>query len=125
MKPVSIGAKLVPALLVRNMAETLAFYESLGFRVTGCHPDPAAPTWAEVQRDSVVFQFHTEPPCGTPPAPACSGTFYIFPASVGALAEEFSGKVAFAWGPEVMGYGMNEFAVQDPNGYYVAFTEPA
>jgi hypothetical protein len=41
------------------------------------------------------------------------------------LAEELHGKVAFAWGPEVMDYGMREFAVQDPNGYYLAFTEPA
>jgi len=24
-----------------------------------------------------------------------------------------------------MDYGMREFAIQDPNGYYLAFTEPA
>jgi hypothetical protein len=31
----------------------------------------------------------------------------------------------FAWGPEVMEYGMREFGVRDPNGYFLAFTEPA
>ena len=41
------------------------------------------------------------------------------------LDEEFRGKVDFAWGPEVMDYGMREFAVQDPNGYFIAFAEPA
>jgi hypothetical protein len=71
-----------------------------------------------------VLQFHTEPPHGTPPTPVCSGTFYIFPENVAALAEELRGKVELAWGPEVMDYGMNEFAVQDPNGYFIAFTEP-
>ena len=121
----AIGQKLVPALLVRNMGETLAFYKKVGFEMTGCYPNHSDPTWAEVQRDGVVFQFHTEPPHGTPPEPICSGTFYVFPENVAALAEELRGKVGFAWGPEVMDYGMREFAVQDPNGYFIAFTEGA
>lgn len=119
------GQRLVPALLVRDMRETLAFYQKLGFHLAACHPNAEIATWAEVRRDSVVLQFHTEPPCGTPPGPVCSGTFYIFPDSVEALADEFGGKVKFAWGPEVMDYGMREFGVQDPNGYFLAFTEPA
>lgn len=125
MKATGIGQRLVPALLVRNMGETLAFYQKLGFQLTGCHPTHAAPSWAEVKRDSVALQFHTDPPGGTPPEPVCSGTFYIYPESVAALAEELRGKVGFAWGPEVMEYGMREFAVQDPDGYFIAFTEPA
>ena len=125
MTAIDIGRRLVPALLVRDMRETLTFYRKLGFTLTGCHPNPAAPRWAEVTRDSVVLQFHTQPPHGTPSTPVCSGTFYIFPASVAALAEELRGSVEFAWGPEVMDYGMNEFAVHDPNGYFIAFTETA
>ncbi len=107
------------------MAETVAFYRELGFELTGCHPDAAAPSWAELRRDSVTLQFHTEPSAGTPTSPVCSGTFYIFPASVEALAAEFRGKVDFAWGPEVMPYGMLEFGIRDPNGYFLAFSEPA
>ncbi|MDN5850040.1 MAG: VOC family protein [Nitrococcus sp.] len=120
-----LNQRLVPALLVKDMTETLAFYGKLGFELTERHPDHTRPTWAEVRRDAVVLQFHTEPPCGTPPEPVCSGTFYFYPEDVGALAAEFRGKVAFAWGPEVMEYGMREFGVQDPNGYYLAFIEPA
>ncbi len=120
-----LEARLVPALLVRQMDETLAFYERLGFRVTGCEPDRASATWAEVTRDGVVLQFHTEPPTGTPERPVCSGTFYLFPNSVDALAAELKGRVDFAWGPETMSYGMYEFGIQDPSGYYLAFTEPA
>lgn len=122
---VDIGSRLVPALLVRDMGETLAFYRKLGFRLTGSHPSEASPTWAEVRRDGVTLQFAIEPPCGTPPTPVCSGTFYLFPESVLDVAEELRGKVDFAWGPEVMDYGMRELGVQDPNGYYLAFTEPA
>ena len=51
--------------------------------------------------------------------------FYLYLEGVSALAAELRGKVEFAWGPEVMEYGMREFGVQDPNGYYLAFTEPA
>ena len=121
----NIGNRLVPALLVRDMRETLEFYDRLGFRLTGGQSAESNPSWAEVERDSVVLQFHINPPHGTPSSPICSGTFYMFPASVTDLAEEFRGKVEFAWGPEVMDYGMREFGVQDPNGYYLAFTEPA
>jgi hypothetical protein len=50
---------------------------------------------------------------------------YFFPRSFDALVDEFQGLYEFAWGPEVMDYGMREFALQDPNGYFLAFTEPA
>ncbi len=121
----SLGDRLVPALLASDMRETLSFYQKLGFEVTGTHPSEANPVWAELQRDEVIIQFHSEAPFGTPSRPVCSGTFYLFPQSVSALAQEFEGKVDFAWGPEVMDYGMHEFGVQDPNGYYLAFAEPA
>lgn len=119
-----IGTRLVPALLVQDMRETLEFYRRLGFQVAG-HNSESDPTWAEVERDSVKLQFYTDPPPGTPTAPICSGTFYLSPANVSDLAEEFRGKVDFVWGPEVMDYGSHEFGVKDPNGYYLAFTEPA
>lgn len=120
-----LGQRLVPSLLVRDLDETLAFYRRLGFRQTGRWPVAGEPTWAEVRRDSVILQFYSEPPRGTPPEPVCSGTFYVFPDSVSALAEELRGEVELAWGPEVMPYGMYEFGIRDPNGYHLAFTEPA
>lgn len=125
MQAQKLRPRLVPALLVKDMAETLAFYRKLGFKLAGCHPDQERATWAEVACDGVVLQFHTAPPRGTPTEPVCSGTLYLYPESVGALADELRGKVEFAWGPEVMEYGTHEFGVKDPNGYYLAFTEPA
>ncbi len=120
----NFGWRVVPALLVRDMAETLGFYQQLGFELTEWHPYKSEPTWVEVRRDGVVFQFHLPPPVGTLLEPALSGSFYVYPADVRLLAEEWRGQVPFAWGPEVMSYGMREFAVQDPNGYLIAFTEP-
>ena len=37
MTTVDIGQRLVPALLVRDMNETLAFYRKLGFVLTGLY----------------------------------------------------------------------------------------
>ena len=117
--------RFVPSLLIRDMAETLAFYRKLGFAVTGCDEAETSSTWAEVSRGQITCQFYSEPPHGTPSAPICSGTFSVFTSGVDALALEFRDKVGFAWGPETMDYGMKEFAVQDPNGYLIAFSEPA
>ncbi len=123
--PTRLSSRIVPSLLVRDMSATIAFYTRLGFRLTGCHPDAARPAWAEVRRDDVTLQFHTEAPVGTPASPALSGTIYFFPQSVEALAEEWRGTVEFAWGPEVMDYGLREFGIRDPDGYHLAFAEPA
>jgi catechol 2,3-dioxygenase-like lactoylglutathione lyase family enzyme len=125
MRTGKLSQKLVPALLVKDMSETLAFYRKLGFGLAGCQPDEQHACWAEVVRDGVALQFHTEPVCGTPQEPVCSGTFYFYPESIDALIEELGGSVEFTWGPEVMEYGMREFGVKDPNGYYLAFAEPA
>lgn len=119
-----LGARVTPSLLVRDLGATLKFYERLGFRVTGRSMDDRT-TWAEVRRDDVLIQFFTDPPQGLPDKPCFSGTLYFHPESVEALAAEWKNIVPFAWGPEVMDYGMREFAIQDPNGYFLAFTEPA
>ena len=44
---------------------------------------------------------------------------------VDALTEELSVRICFAWGPETMYYGVREFEVRDPNGYFIAFAMPA
>lgn len=119
----SLGHRLVPSLLVNDMEATLDYYiEVLGFRLTGRHPT-TGPSWAEVSRDGITFQFHTDPPVGTPAQPVMSGTFYVYPESVTALVTEWEGRIPFVWGPQVMEYGMREFAIQDPNGYFLAFAE--
>ena len=115
----------VPALLVTDIQRTLAFYRALGFTVSGFSPDEKAPSWVEVHRNDMVLQFHTEPSRGMPQTPVCSGTFYFLVDDVMGLAEEWGDTVTFAWGPELMDYGLHEFGVKDPDGYFLAFAEPA
>ena len=119
-----LTARVTLSLLVNDMSETLAFYESLGFEISGRQAEGHG-EWAEVRRDEIKLQFFTEPPIGIAEIPTASGTFYFHPDSVDDLAREWQGKVDFAWGPEDMPYGTHEFGISDPNGYYLAFTEPS
>lgn len=123
--PPVLGNRLVPSLLVRDLEATFAFYDRLGFSRTGVFPDEGTPIWGEVARDGIALQFYTDPPKDTPTEPVLSGALYLYPSDVRALADEFKDVTPFAWGPEIMAYGMREFAIQDPDGYYLAFTEPA
>lgn len=117
--------RIVPSLLVKDISESVDFYKKLGFELTGCHPAQAEADWAEVSRNGVSFQFYTEPPIGTETQPVCSGTFYLHLDTVTDLVEELKDTMDFVWGPEIMEYGMVEFAVRDPNGYLIAFAQEA
>jgi catechol 2,3-dioxygenase-like lactoylglutathione lyase family enzyme len=120
-----IGNRIVLSLLARDLKETIDFYVTkFNFQVTGHHPNLDEPKWIELSRDGIALQFFAEPPIGMATQPVFSGTVYFYPESVLDLAEELSGKVNFEWGPEVMDYGMREFGIKDPNGYFLAFTEP-
>jgi nicotinamidase-related amidase/uncharacterized glyoxalase superfamily protein PhnB len=122
MKQSVLGSRVVPSLLVRDLDESLRFYEHIGFSVSGYYPDDGNPVWAEIRGRNVVMQLYTEPPRGTPDTPVFSGTLYVYPDDVNGLAAELADRVDFEWGPETMPYGMREFAVRDPNGYLLAFT---
>jgi catechol 2,3-dioxygenase-like lactoylglutathione lyase family enzyme len=115
---------VTPSLLVRDIGATVRFYEALGFRCTGAEP-PGHPTWVRLVRDRITLHFYSDPPQGSLAAPALSGTLYFHPDDVAALATEWQGSVAFAWGPQIMPYGWHEFAIRDPDGYTLAFAEPA
>ena len=123
---VRLTASVTPSLLARDLEETIAFYcDLLGSRLTGSHPVSGEPKWIEVCRDDVVLQFYSDPPVGTPTSPVMSGTLYLAPVDVAALAQELDGRIALTWGPEVMEYGRLECAVRDPNGYFIAFSQAA
>jgi hypothetical protein len=43
----------------------------------------------------------------------------------GVVLQFLGGEIEPAWGPEVREWGMVEMGLQDPNGYFLTFTEPA
>lgn len=121
-----LGPRVVPSLMVRDVEASFAFYtDVLGFDVCGRHEDERGLVWGEVRHNRIVLQLMRGPICGLPEAPVSTGTLYFFPDSVDAVAERIAGRAEIAWGPEVMPYGTRELAIRDPDGYLLAFSEPA
>ena len=121
-----LGPGIVPSLPAPDLEVTTRFYERCGFHRSGRHEEDGRPFWLKVSRDDgAALQFFEEPPRRVHPKPCLSGTLYIPASDVDVLAEELSSRVAFAWGPETLSYGVRELAVRDPNGYFIAFAMPA
>jgi catechol 2,3-dioxygenase-like lactoylglutathione lyase family enzyme len=114
--------RLVPALLSADLARTQTFYNKLGFTTEYPEGPQDRPRRLGLERDGIYLFFYDEP-MGAHQTPALSGTLYVFPESVDALATEWKGKVDFLWGPELMPYGLYEFGFADPDGYHLAFAE--
>jgi uncharacterized glyoxalase superfamily protein PhnB len=123
---VNLGHRVLPCLTVADMRSSLEFYiDRLGFCQTGYWPIQSNPIRTEVRRDDVAIVLIAESFRDLGDTPAFTGALYMFPESVDRLAEELRGKVPFLWGPEVTDWDTLEFAIRDPNGYVLAFSEPA
>jgi hypothetical protein len=84
------------------------------------------PRWlCEVERDGLVLQFLGGDATPWPGEPAFTGCFYVHPASVEAVYADLEGRINAEWGIEMRPWGARELTLQDPNGYYIVFTEPA
>jgi hypothetical protein len=115
-------AQCVAILKALDVTRTIEWYRRVGFEIQGVFPESGEPTWCEVSRDDVVLQFlGGETPW--PDRPTFTGTFYFRPPSVVALYEEIKEHTLPAWGPDVRDWGERELGLQDPNGYFLTFTE--
>jgi catechol 2,3-dioxygenase-like lactoylglutathione lyase family enzyme len=114
-------SKLVLSLLSHDLDATLAFYERIGFCLSG---GAASSGWIELSWNSAVIQFYNDPPVGISVTPSMSGTIYVHVDEVDTLAAALA-DISVEWGPQTMDYGMREVAVRDPNGYLLAFAAPA
>ena len=114
----------VAILKSNNVARTIEWYQRVGFEIRDVSPESGEPTWCEVARDGTVLQFlGGETPWPDPPT--FTGTLYFRPESVVALYEQIKDHTPPAWGPEVRDWGERELGLQDPDGYFLTFTETA
>jgi uncharacterized glyoxalase superfamily protein PhnB len=122
---VFVSQERVSAILKSlDVAGTIDWYRQVGFEIRGVFPDTGEPTWCEVARDGVILQFlGGDTPWDGPPA--FTGTLYFHPESVEGLYEQIKAHTTPVWGPEVREWGTRELGLQDPNGYFLTFTERA
>jgi len=113
--------KVTPRLPVADLSRAVRFYaDVLGFRVGHLWPD-ASPAFAILERDAIAVQFFL-PDEHQPQAPR-NATLCLEVSDVTRLHQQLAGRVAVEWGPEVYSYGRREFAIRDPDGCLLIFTE--
>jgi catechol 2,3-dioxygenase-like lactoylglutathione lyase family enzyme len=108
---------------VADLGRTIAFYTRvLGFQVSVLWPDEK-PTFAILDRDEVSLGFFT-PDAHRGQVTIGTADLYLGTEDVLGLHAAIKDRVKIEWGPEVYFYGRQEFAVRDPDGYLLIFTEP-
>jgi catechol 2,3-dioxygenase-like lactoylglutathione lyase family enzyme len=111
----------MPRLPVTDLERTNAFYtELLGFTVGPLWPVDA-PSFALIERDDVCVQFYV---ADTRKGEVVgNGTLSFEVNDARAMHRALQGRAPVEWGPEVYWYGRREFAIRDPNGYLIIFSE--
>jgi catechol 2,3-dioxygenase-like lactoylglutathione lyase family enzyme len=111
-------------LAVSDLPRTIAFYtQKLGFRLGDTFGTP--PVWCTLYRDGQEMMFNAPPrECVERDVPLKSKDYQIFYCNVddvAALHEEFKSRGVNATDLRVTIYGMKEFEVRDPDGYWLWF----
>jgi hypothetical protein len=106
---------LVPMLQCNDIEATKTWYQTvLGF---GCVGEMGG-NWCRLERDGAAIMFMRNEHLGAPKATA---TQYIYTDDVMILWNSIKDRCTAEWGPELMPYGMLEFAIKDLNGYLLSF----
>ena len=122
---------VTPNLIAGNIDRSAAFYRDvLGFEQVRTVPDqpPFVFVWLKQGNVSVYLNVAQPPKPGAPDmskAVAGTNTMYIHMTGLRSLAarvQKHGVKLAIPLHKEF--YGMNEFAVLDPDGYLLIFAEP-
>ena len=113
--------QVTPRLPVSDLNRTIAFYrDHFGFAVNVMWPR-LCPTFVILRRDGAGLGFF-EPP-GHQPMVIGYAEFYIEVTDSQMLHDSVKTRLPIEWGPEVYSYRRREFAVRDPDGYLLIFTE--
>ena len=116
--------RIAPRYPSEDLPRTIEFYtQKLGFNLDLAWPEEA-PTFCLLERDQVTLGFFavTDSHCRGPVTIGASELFIEIEDAQG-LFEAIKGQVTIDWGPEVYFYGRREFAVKDPDGYLLIFSE--
>ena len=121
---------LSPNLISDSVNASVDFYtKHLGFSLINSVPDKGTYDWAMIQRDGVTLMFQSlkslqqDMPSLKLDRKGSLGTFFIKMTGIEDLYKSLQGKVDIALEWRITFYGMKEFGVKDPDGYYMVFAE--
>lgn len=106
-------------LHVPDVRATAAWYESIGFAVTGRHEDCGALNWARVDLNGARVMFTAGGEASQ--APRRSADLYVQTDRLDALFASIAVRAEVIEGPHDTEYGMREFIVRDCNGFWLSF----
>ena len=120
---------IAPNIFTNNMSETVAFYESIGFRQTMSVPETGDDlVWVMMTNGSVTFMFQTFESLGNdlPDISRQNGgslLLYINLKEIRNYFDSIKDKVTILAGLEKTFYGATEFSIKDNNNYVLTFAE--
>jgi predicted lactoylglutathione lyase len=111
-------------LAVTDLRATMAFYQRLGFKVTGMFGEPE-PVWCEVARDGLALMFNAPPRAEVErdvPAKSRGYQIYYFNSDdVAGLHAAWKNAGLAVTDLRVTMYQMKEFELRDPDGHWLWF----
>ncbi len=121
---------LTPNLMVKNVNDTLDFYlNTLDFQLLQTVPEEGSFDWAFVQKDDVLIMFQKdtsireEYPELENYEQGGALTMYIKVGDLQKWYEHIKDKTNVIKPMNKTFYGANEFAIQDPNGFILTFSD--
>lgn len=117
-----------PNIFVRNINETVEFYQHLGFKTIVTVPGQGDAVFVMMTCGSVTFMFQTWESLGQelPQVSRQNGgslLLYIQLKSIREFHDRIKNKVTVVKGLEKTFYGATEFSIVDNNGYVLTFAE--
>ncbi|MBR2119625.1 MAG: VOC family protein [Pseudomonadota bacterium] len=115
---------LIPMLSVSDLTRSIAFYrDRLGFHVVNVFGEPE-PKWCMIGRDAIKLMLNEPPRVEMDTLPLHAKNFqvyYFYPDNVAALHAAWKGDGLPVTDLRVTLYGMKEFELRDPDGYWLWF----
>ena len=117
-----------PNIFVRDINETIKFYEHIGFKTAMTVPEEGDLVWAMMTCGDVTFMFQSFESLGSE-LPSISREdggsllLYIQTTEIRLFHDRIKDKVNVIKGLEKTFYGATEFSIQDINGYILTFAE--
>ncbi|MGE0438848.1 MAG: VOC family protein [Gemmatimonadales bacterium] len=118
-----MNQRVVAMIHVPRVQETVAWYETIGFTVADSFVEDGEMNWARLTFGESDVMFNAGGRPGTQPRREVD--LYLHTLEVDVLYERLKDRADVIEGVHDTFYGMREFAIRDPNGFWVVFGQAA